>query len=203
MDLLSERKKRGIALHHIAKENGATHFGTLKIGLIGRPRIDIDRELLRPLGEVLRAYARDRNTLPNRATVKRTDLPFIIGTAERYDRAGSLDPHLHYFIRLRTDEEPRYRGFLRSRFGRDCTRSAASLSAYAHPSGTSADWKDLLLPHAVGAEDRPVRPIITRRDAAPTFDLQWLHDDGFRAATYSMKQGRGSEIVSHLDLFDA
>ncbi|CAN5213126.1 hypothetical protein BH10PSE2_BH10PSE2_11890 [soil metagenome] len=203
MHLLSDRELRGIALHDIATENGVTHFGTLKIGLLGRSRIDINRELIRPLGEVVRAYARDRNNLSKRTAVKKSDLPFIVGTVELRDKAGSLDPHLHYFVRLRPDEEPRYRGFLRTRFGRDCTKGAEALPALAHPPGTSADWRPWLLPYAIPADGRPIHPIILRRDAEPTFDLQQLYDDGLRAATYSAKQGSGSEIVSHLDLFEA
>lgn len=199
MDLLSQRKKFAHALLQLAQDNEVTHWGTLKIGLIGRSRIDTDRELLKPLGEVVRAYSRVRNNLPNRARVEKHHLPFMVGTVEQYDRAGSLDPHLHYFIRLRKDEEPRYRGFLRSRFGRDCTDGAASLPAYAHPPETSADWSPWLYPEIVLSDGRPSRPIIKRLDARPTFDLQALYDDGFRAANYAVKQGKASDIVSHLD----
>jgi hypothetical protein len=202
LHLLLDKTLRGIALHDMARDNSVTHFGTLKIGLIGRSRIDPHRDLVRPLGEVLRAYARDRNELSRRTAVRKSDLPFMVGTLELRDRAGSLDPHLHYFIRLRPNEEPRYRGFLRTRFGSDRTKGADSLPAYAYPPGTSVDWRPWIFPNPVSSEIRPARPIILRRDAAPTFDLQALSDGGLRAALYSVKQGRGSEIVSHLDLFE-
>jgi hypothetical protein len=66
----------------------------------------------------------------------------------------------------------------------------------------SVDWKPWFAPLAVAVDARLDHPIIKRRDVSPTFDLQALYDDGFRAAIYAVKQGRGSELVSHLDLFD-
>ena len=187
------------ALYDLAEANGVTHFGTLKLGLIGRSRIDTHRDLLRPLAVVIRTYGRDRSDLPKRSPLKVEHLPFLVGVAERYDRAGSLDPHLHYFIRLRADEEPRYRGFLRSRFGQDRTRGADSLIALAHPPGEPAHIRPFVFPSEIAVSDRPIRPLIMRRDATPSFDLQPLRTDWRRAAAYSVKQSLTPIIISHLD----
>lgn len=188
------------ALHDLAEANGATHFGTLKLGLIGRSRIDVHRELLKPLSVVIREYGYDRSDLPNRSTINAGHLPFLVGVAERFDRAGSLDPHLHYFIRLRSNEELRYRGFLRTRFGRDCTEGAGRLTALAHAPGTPAEMRQFLLPSEVSLLARPTRPLIKRRDATPTFDLQPLSGDWRRAATYVVKQSLTPDIITHLEL---
>jgi hypothetical protein len=188
------------ALHDLAEANGVTHFGTLKLGLVGRSRLDVHRELLKPLAVVLRTYGYDRSDLPNRSILNVEHLPFLVGVVERFDRAGSLDPHLHYFVRLRPDEEPRYRGFLRSRFGRDCTEGAGRLTALTHPAGTPAEMRQFLLPTEISILARPSRPIITRRDASPTFDLQPLSSDWRRAADYVVKQTLTPDIITHLEL---
>lgn len=187
------------ALYDLAESNGVTHFGTLKLGLIGRSKIDLHRELLRPLAVVFRTYGRDRSELSKRSRPTADHLPFLVGVVERYDRAGSLDPHLHYFIRLRLGEEPHYRGFLRARFGRDHTKGAEGLAALTHPPGTPARMR-FFRPDSVCALSRPGRPLITRPDATPTFDLQPLRGDWRRAISYSIKQSSTSEIISHLDL---
>lgn len=196
----SIRRNVGEALHEFARENGATHFGTLKVGLIGRARIDMHRDLLRPLGIVLREYGRDRRDLPKRATVEASDVPFLAGVVEQYDRAGSLDPHLHYFISLESGEEPRYRGFLRRRFGRDATMGAASLPAVAYEPFTRADMRPFIFPTPVSVSTPPVRRIIARRDAQPSFDLQQLSDDWEGAASYSAKQSSTPDIITHSEL---
>lgn len=188
------------ALYDLAETNGVTHFGTLKLGLVGRSTIDLHRELLKPLAVVLREYGYDRSDLPHRSTLEADHLPFLVGVAERYDRAGSLDPHLHYFVRLRPDEEPRYRGFLRSRFGRDCSDGAGGLKALTHPAGIPAQMRQFLLPTEVSLLARPIRPLIRRRDATPTFDLQPLSSDWRRAATYIVKQSITPDIITHLEL---
>ncbi|CAN7415806.1 hypothetical protein [Brevundimonas sp. LjRoot202] len=149
---------------------------------------------------VLREYGYDRSDLPHRSTLEADHLPFLVGVAERYDRAGSLDPHLHYFVRLRPDEEPRYRGFLRSRFGRDCSDGAGGLKALTHPAGIPAQMRQFLLPTEVSLLARPIRPLIRRRDATPTFDLQPLSSDWRRAATYIVKQSITPDIITHLEL---
>ncbi|MDQ8027170.1 MAG: hypothetical protein REJ23_00470 [Brevundimonas sp.] len=188
------------ALYDLAETNGVTHFGTLKLGLIGRSRIDVHRELLKPLAVVIREYGYDRSDLPNRSTLEAGHLPFLVGVAERFDRAGSLDPHLHYFIRLRPNEEPRYRGFLRMRFGRDCTAGAGRMTALAHAPGTPAGMRQFLLAPEVSLLARATRPLIKRRDATPTFDLQPLSSDWRRAATYVVKQSLTPDIITHLEL---
>ena len=188
------------ALHDLAEANGVTHFGTLKLGLIGRSRIDVHRELLKPCAVVIREYGYDRSDLPNRSTLEAGHLPFLVGVAERFDRAGSLDPHLHYFIRLRSNEEPRYRGFLRSRFGRDCTDGACRLTALTHAAGTPAGMRELVLPTEVSLLARPTRPLIKRRDATPTFDLQPLSSGWRRATNYVVKQSLSPDIITHLEL---
>ena len=200
MPTLPRRSVVADALHDFAETGGATHFGTLKLGLIGRSRIDLHRELLRPLAVVIRTYGYARSDLPKRATLEAEHLPFLVGVIERNDRAGSLDPHLHYFIRLRPNEEPLYRGFLRSRFGRDCTKGAASLPAFTHPEGTPAEMRQFLIPTAVSVLARPTRPLIKRPDATPTFDLQPLRSDWRRATSYSVKQSRTPDIITHLEL---
>lgn len=190
------------ALYDLAETNGVTHFGTLKLGLVGRSKIDVHRELLKPLAVVLRTYGYDRSHLPNRSVLKADHLPFLVGVAERYDRAGSLDPHLHYFVRLRHDEEPRYRGFLRSRFGRDCTERAGGLKALTYPAGLPAEMRQFLFPTEVSILARPTRPLIRRRDATPTFDLQPLSSDWRRAAHYVVKQSITPDIITHLELLN-
>ena len=193
------RRRLGDGLHDLASANGATHFGTLKIGLIGRSRIDIHRELIRPLREVTREYARLRFDLPRRAKLDASHFPFMVGVIEKRDRAGSFDPHLHYFIRLETDEEPLYRGFLRSRFGRDCTKGAVALPAHVHLPETPASMRPYVFPIEVPVHVRPTRPLIFRRDATPTFDLQPLESDWRRATAYIVKQSLSPDIITHLD----
>ena len=202
MPYAPRRRSIGCALHEFANENGATHFGTLKIGLVGRSRIDPHRDLLRPLAVVMREYGRDRCDLPNRTKVEAAHLPFLAGVVEKYDRAGSLDPHLHYFIALEPDEEPRYRGFLRRRFGHDATVGAAGLSAVAYDPGTPAQMRAFIFPTPVEVSHSTIRRIIARRDAKPTFDLQPLRSDWERAATYSAKQSTAPDIITHLDLLE-
>lgn len=200
MPALLRRNAVADALHDFAETNGVTHFGTLKLGLIGRSRIDVHRELLKPLAVVLQTYGYDRSDLPNRSALKADHLPFLVGVVERFDRAGSIDPHLHYFIRLRPDEEPLYRGFLRSRFGRDCTEGAGGLIALGHPAGTPAEMRQFLRPTDVSILARPARPLIKRRDATPTFDLQPLSSDWRRAANYVVKQSLTPDFITHLEL---
>ncbi|RZI99632.1 MAG: hypothetical protein EON90_10815 [Brevundimonas sp.] len=202
MPALHSRFAIANALHQLAEANGVTHFGTLKIGLLGRSSIDVHRELLRPLAVVVRAYARYRSDVCKRAMLRADHLPFIVGVAERFDRAGSVDPHLHYFVRLEHDEEPFYRGFLRSRFGRDDTDQAGLLPAFTHPPGTQARMREFLIPTEVSSTARPPRPLIKRRDAAPTFDLQPLSTDWRRATNYVVKQSLSPEIITHLDLLE-
>ena len=195
----TSRTRLSEALHDLASTNGVTHFGTLKIGLIGRSRIDIHRDLIRPLREVVRAYGYVRCDLPRRAKLEKSHLPYLIGVIEKRDRSGSYDPHLHYFIRLKHDEEPLYRGFLRSRYGRDCTKGAVALPAHIHLPNTPASMRPYLFPVEVPAFARPTRPLIQRRDATPTFDLQPLTSDWRRATAYIVKQSLSPDIISHLD----
>lgn len=189
-------------LNNTAEEYGATHWGVMKIGYLGRPRISVDRDLIKPLSVVFREYARDRCDLPKRERPKLEHMAPLVGVVELYDRTGNHDPHFNYFIALRPGEEPRYRGFLRLRFGRDATRDAETLEAISCPAGVGHVGRFFECHHPVPNYARAPRPMIHRGGVEPSFDLQPLRSDWRRAGTYSVKQYTTDQILTHKDLLE-
>lgn len=188
---------KGIVIAEYAMENGCNHFLTLKPGLIGRSKIDEQRDCLNPISVVFREYARYRNALPRRAVLELSHFPFFVGAIEKRDRFGNLDPHLHCYIALEEGEEPFLRGFLRDRFGRDATRDGEALDAFVYVPGCSEHSPRVFGPKRVNIEDKPTRRIILRSDAKPSFDLQALGDDVCGLGRYIMKKYDTLDVVTH------
>jgi hypothetical protein len=186
-----------------AEDRNATNWGVLKIGYLGRPGVCLQRDLIKPLGILMRAYAQDRHDLPKRRRPSLMDMPPLVGAVEPYDKAGNFDPHLNFFITLKPDEEPRFRGFLRLRFGRDATKGADRLRATAYAPGTDRRWRHLDCEEQVPNLKLAPRPVLQRGMVEPSFDLQTLRSDWKRAAEYSVKQSATDTIVTEADLFSA
>ncbi|MFC0634342.1 hypothetical protein [Brevundimonas balnearis] len=186
-------------IEDVAEEQGATHWGVLKIGYLGWPHVDVERDLLKPLRVLFRQYGYVRSGLRKRASLAAEHLAPVVGAVELYDKAGNHDPHLNYFITLGPDEEPRWRGFLRERFGRDATHGADVLEAVVCPAGTDWRLRPFLPLEPIANRPRAPRPIIHRGAVEPSFDLQRLRSDWRRAASYSVKQASTDTILTHND----
>lgn len=189
--------ERGDIITKYALENKATHFLTLKMGMICRAYVDTRRHVVSPISVVFREYARCRNALPKRVRVELEHLPFLVGAIERTDRFGNLDPHLHAFISLEDGEEPYLRGFLRDRFGRDCTGDAATLDAFVHIPNDEMFSPRVFGPKRIGVTDRPSRRIILRNDVDPSFDLQKLGENPEYVGRYIMKKSDTVDVITH------
>lgn len=200
---VEHRREFGASIAEFALANEATHFCTLKPGIHGLSHFDSDRELRPVVGAFFRDYARVRNSIPWRREIAAGDLPFIIGVAERFDRFGNIDPHFHFMIALREDEDALLRGFARKRWGVDMTEGAEDLLAIAPPAGVAPAMRDFLFPEAVPLHTSPRSWLFQGSRYSPSFDLQPITSTPKRVGMYMTKQANDPTIWNHLELFDS
>lgn len=200
-----EKLKRYRAdLTEFAIESGVTHFCTLKPGLRGATRYDVEHELRPIVGALVKEFGRLRSSLPRRAPVGIEDLPFIIGFPERFDRFRNLDPHFHCLIRLDEratyDEVALFRGLARLRWGEDKSPEAG-LQKAIYPARSSRFDFGYLAFEEVPVDAPHSKRIIKDRRFRPTFDLKEINNHA-GIVSYITKQHHDLEFWSHLELLD-